>query len=89
MPIRKDEVNPVDSGLMLRRHFDQFTQSQKRVAKYIIEHSQAVAFSTVDKMAAPRARWIPRFAGADTRTSARTALAHRHSGQRKPGRASS
>jgi DNA-binding MurR/RpiR family transcriptional regulator len=55
MPIRKDEVNPLDSGdliELLRRHYDQFTESQKRIAKYIIEHSQAVAFSTVDKMAA-------------------------------------
>src|SRR5262245_9207231 len=55
MPIGKDEANPLDSGdliELLRRHYDQFTQSQKRIAKYIIEHSQAVAFSTVDKMAA-------------------------------------
>src|SRR5262247_4745589 len=55
MPIRKDEANPLDSGdliELLRRHYDQFTESQKRIAKYIIEHSQTVAFSTVDKMAA-------------------------------------
>src|SRR5215475_10630969 len=55
MPIPKDEANPLDSGdliELLRRHYDQFTESQKRIAKYIIEHSQAVAFSTVDKMAA-------------------------------------
>jgi DNA-binding MurR/RpiR family transcriptional regulator len=55
MPIRKGEANPLGSGdliELLRRHYDQFTESQKRIAKYIIEQSQAVAFSTVDKIAA-------------------------------------
>jgi len=36
----------------LRRRYDKLTQSQKRIAEYIVEHSQAVAFSTVDQMAA-------------------------------------
>jgi DNA-binding MurR/RpiR family transcriptional regulator len=35
----------------LRRHYDRLTQSQKRIAQYIVENSQAVAFSTVDQMA--------------------------------------
>ena len=35
----------------VRRHYDRLTQSQKRIAEYIIEHSQEVAFSTVDQMA--------------------------------------
>ena len=36
----------------LRRRYDRLTNSQKRIAEYILEHSQTVAFSTVDKMAA-------------------------------------
>jgi DNA-binding MurR/RpiR family transcriptional regulator len=36
----------------LRRRYDQLTQSQQRIAEYIVKHSQAVAFSTVDQMAA-------------------------------------
>src|SRR5712672_1133965 len=36
----------------LRRRYDRLTQSQKRIAEYIVEHAQAVAFSTVDQMAA-------------------------------------
>jgi DNA-binding MurR/RpiR family transcriptional regulator len=36
----------------LRRRYDRLTQSQKRIAEYIVEQSQAVAFSTVDQMAA-------------------------------------
>jgi DNA-binding MurR/RpiR family transcriptional regulator len=36
----------------LRRRYDRLTQSQKRIAEYIIAHSHAVAFSTVDQMAA-------------------------------------
>jgi DNA-binding MurR/RpiR family transcriptional regulator len=46
---------PVSSGDVideLRRRYDLLTQSQKRIAAYIVEHSQAVAFSTVDQMAA-------------------------------------
>jgi DNA-binding MurR/RpiR family transcriptional regulator len=35
----------------LRRRYDGLTPSQKRIADYIVEHSQAVAFSTVDQMA--------------------------------------
>src|SRR5262249_34721428 len=36
----------------LRRRYDRLTQSQKRIAEYIIPPSHAVAFSTVDQMAA-------------------------------------
>ena len=35
----------------LRRQYDRLTQSQKRIAQYIVENSQSVAFSTVDQMA--------------------------------------
>jgi DNA-binding MurR/RpiR family transcriptional regulator len=59
MPIRKAEaksaVDAASSGDVieeLRRRYDRLTQSQKRIAEYIVEHSQAVAFSTVDQMAA-------------------------------------
>jgi DNA-binding MurR/RpiR family transcriptional regulator len=59
MPIRKAEARvasgPVDPGDVideLRRRYDRLTQSQKRIAEYIVEHAQAVAFSTVDQMAA-------------------------------------
>ena len=55
MPIRKAEADPLDSGDVieqLRGHYDQFTRSQKRICEYIVEHSEAVAFSTIDKMAA-------------------------------------
>ena len=39
----------------LRRQYDRLTQSQKRIAQYIVEHSNAVAFSTVrsDGVATP------------------------------------
>src|SRR5712672_3707650 len=57
--MRRAEVKgvsePIGSGDVideLRRRYDRFTQSQKRIAKYIVEHAQAVAFSTVDQMAA-------------------------------------
>ena len=36
----------------LRRRYDRLTQSQKRIAEYIVENSEQVAFSTVDQMAA-------------------------------------
>jgi DNA-binding MurR/RpiR family transcriptional regulator len=36
----------------LRRRYSRLTHSQRRIAEYIVEHSQAVAFSTVDQMAA-------------------------------------
>jgi DNA-binding MurR/RpiR family transcriptional regulator len=59
MAIRKAEAKSapeaVSSGDVieeLRRRYDRLTQSQKRIAEYIVEHSQAVAFSTVDQMAA-------------------------------------
>jgi DNA-binding MurR/RpiR family transcriptional regulator len=60
MPIRKAEARPdakpeplesVDVIEELRRRYDRLTQSQKRIAEYIVEHSQRVAFSTVDQMA--------------------------------------
>jgi DNA-binding MurR/RpiR family transcriptional regulator len=51
----KNAPEAVSSGDVieeLRRRYDRLTQSQKRIAEYIVEHSQAVAFSTVDQMAA-------------------------------------
>ena len=58
MPIRKAEPDAHShagsSGDIieeLRRHYDRLTESQKHIAEYIIEHSQDVAFSTVDQMA--------------------------------------
>jgi len=36
----------------LRRNYDRLTQSQKRIAQFIVEYPQSVAFSTVDQMAA-------------------------------------
>src|SRR5947209_20602293 len=53
--LQKTRAKPADSGNVieeLRRRYDKLTQSQKRIAEYIVEHSQAVAFSTVDQMAA-------------------------------------
>jgi DNA-binding MurR/RpiR family transcriptional regulator len=35
----------------LRRQYDRLTQSQKRIAEYIVDHPDLVAFSTVDQMA--------------------------------------
>src|SRR5215469_8311285 len=59
MAIRKAEArnspgtaNSGDVIEELRRRYDRLTQSQKRIAEYIVEHSQTVAFSTVDQMAA-------------------------------------
>jgi DNA-binding MurR/RpiR family transcriptional regulator len=58
MAIRKVEAkvasDAVGADLIeeLRQRYDGLTQSQKRIAEYIVEHSQAVAFSTVDQMAA-------------------------------------
>src|SRR5713101_430493 len=59
MRIRKAEAkaSPIVAGSgdvigELRRRYDGLTQSQKRIAEYVVEHSQAVAFSTVDQMAA-------------------------------------
>lgn len=36
----------------LRRQYDRLTQSQKRIAEYIVDHPDQVAFATVDQMAA-------------------------------------
>src|SRR2546423_10779630 len=59
MPIRNgepdapsDAVSSEDIIEQLRHQYGRLTQSQKRIAEYIVEHSQAVAFSTVDQMAA-------------------------------------
>jgi DNA-binding MurR/RpiR family transcriptional regulator len=57
MAIRKaksppDAIGAGDVIEGLRRRYDRLTQSQKRIAEYIVDHSQAVAFSTVDQMAA-------------------------------------
>src|SRR5258708_16535550 len=35
----------------LRRQYDKLTQSQKRIAEYIADHPDLVAFATVDQMA--------------------------------------
>src|SRR5712671_7329433 len=54
-PETKTASDAVSSGDVieeLRRRYDRLTQSQKRIAEYIVENSQAVAFSTVDQMAA-------------------------------------
>ena len=45
-------ANPGNVIEELRRRFDLLTHSQRRIAEYIVDHPQAVAFSTVDKMAA-------------------------------------
>jgi DNA-binding MurR/RpiR family transcriptional regulator len=53
--LQKARAKPVDSGNVieeLRRRYDLLTHSQKRIAEYIVDQSQAVAFSTVDQMAA-------------------------------------
>jgi DNA-binding MurR/RpiR family transcriptional regulator len=49
----KEAPEEVSSDVIdeLRRRYDRLTQSQKRIAEYIVEHPQAVAFSTVDQMA--------------------------------------
>jgi DNA-binding MurR/RpiR family transcriptional regulator len=59
MPMRRPKAKaasePVSSEDVidgLRRRYDELTESQKRIAEYVVEHSQAVAFSTVDQMAA-------------------------------------
>jgi DNA-binding MurR/RpiR family transcriptional regulator len=56
MRIRKAEAqyHVAGSGDLieeLRRQYDRLTQSQKGIAEYVVEHSQEVAFSTVDQMA--------------------------------------
>jgi DNA-binding MurR/RpiR family transcriptional regulator len=51
----EDRAPAVSSGDVieeLRRNYDRLTQSQKRIAEFIVEHPQTVAFSTVDQMAA-------------------------------------
>jgi DNA-binding MurR/RpiR family transcriptional regulator len=53
--LHKVRAKSADSGNVieeLRRRYDLLTHSQKRIAEYIVDQSQAVAFSTVDQMAA-------------------------------------
>jgi DNA-binding MurR/RpiR family transcriptional regulator len=50
--VRAMTVEPTNVIEELRRRYDLLTHSQKRIAEYIVEQSQAVAFSTVDQMAA-------------------------------------
>ena len=48
------QERPAASGNVieeLRCSYDRLTQSQKRIAEYIVNHSETVAFSTVDQMA--------------------------------------
>jgi len=45
-------ASPGDVIEELRHRYDRLTESQRRIAEYIVEHSQAVAFATVDQMAA-------------------------------------
>ncbi len=50
--VREMTAAPTNVIEELRRRYDLLTHSQKRIAEYIVEQSQAVAFSTVDRMAA-------------------------------------
>jgi DNA-binding MurR/RpiR family transcriptional regulator len=50
--VRAMTAEPANVIEELRRRYDLLTHSQKRIAEYIVEQSQAVAFSTVDQMAA-------------------------------------
>jgi DNA-binding MurR/RpiR family transcriptional regulator len=50
--VRAITAEPTNVIEELRRRYDLLTHSQKRIAEYIVEQSQAVAFSTVDQMAA-------------------------------------
>jgi DNA-binding MurR/RpiR family transcriptional regulator len=47
-----EAANPGNVIEELRVRYDLLTHSQKRIADYIVDHSQAIAFSTVDEMAA-------------------------------------
>ena len=48
---KSETADPADVIEELRRRYDRLTQSQKRIAEYIVEHTETVAFSTVDEMA--------------------------------------
>src|SRR6516165_8827636 len=50
--VRAVNAEPTNVIEELRRRYDVLTNSQKRIAEYIVEKSQTVAFSTVDQMAA-------------------------------------
>jgi DNA-binding MurR/RpiR family transcriptional regulator len=51
-PDEPESINPGDVFEELRRRYDKLTHSQKRIAEYIVENAEAVAFATVDQMAA-------------------------------------
>jgi DNA-binding MurR/RpiR family transcriptional regulator len=44
-------IGPDDLFQELRRRYDRLSLSQKRIAEYILEHPQEIAFSTSDQMA--------------------------------------
>ena len=84
----------------LRRQYDRLTQSQKRIAEYIVDHPDRVAFSTVDQMAGQlggqsvhhralhlpaRAQGLSRPAGAHPPAGARAALGGERDRQRELG----
>jgi DNA-binding MurR/RpiR family transcriptional regulator len=50
-PTRPQQAKPESVIDGLRRQYDKLTQSQKRIAEYIVDHPESVAFSTVDQMA--------------------------------------
>nr|AIA12726.1 Helix-turn-helix domain, rpiR family [uncultured bacterium] len=45
-------IGPGELFQELERRYDRLSPSQKRIAEYIFEHSQKIAFSTADQMAA-------------------------------------
>jgi DNA-binding MurR/RpiR family transcriptional regulator len=51
-PARAPAARPDSVIDGLRRQYDELTQSQKRIAEYIVANPHAVAFATVDQMAA-------------------------------------
>jgi len=51
-PDEPESIKPGDVFEELRRRYDKLTHSQKRIAEYIVENAEAVAFATVDQMAA-------------------------------------
>jgi len=51
-PNEPESIKPGDVFEELRRRYDKLTHSQRRIAEYIVENAEAVAFATVDQMAA-------------------------------------
>lgn len=49
-----EDVAPIGEDVIgeMRARYDRLTQSQKRIAEYIVEQPEALAFSTVDQVAA-------------------------------------